>query len=73
MNPALSLQRNSTMWAMSIGLPTRPAGCCVASGPSYAVPVVSIHPGDMEFTLALPARLTAREWVSAAMPPLAAV
>ena len=33
MNPALSEQRNSTILAMSIGLPTRPAGCCMASGP----------------------------------------
>ena len=34
---------------------------------------VSIHPGEMVFTLALPARLIARACVSAAMPPLAAV
>ena len=33
MKPALSEQRYITMLAMSMGLPTRPAGCCVASGP----------------------------------------
>ena len=31
MNPALSEQRNITIFAISIGLPTRPTGCCKAS------------------------------------------
>ena len=34
---------------------------------------VSIQPGEMELTRTRPARLTAREWVRAAIPPLAAV
>jgi len=38
-----------------------------------SLPVVSIHPGEMLLTRAFPARLTASAWVSAAMPPLAAV
>ena len=33
----------------------------------------SIHPGEMELTLALFRSVTARAWVSAAIPPLAAV
>ena len=37
------------------------------------LPVVSIQPGEMELTRTRPARLTASAWVSAAMPPLAAV
>jgi hypothetical protein len=38
-----------------------------------AKPVVSIQPGEMLFTRALPERLTAMAWVRAAIPPLAAV
>ena len=73
MKPALSEQRNSTMLAMSSGLPTRPAGCWSASGPVHTVSPVSIQPGEMLFTRTLPARLTAMAWVRAEMPPLAAV
>ena len=35
--------------------------------------VIDIQPGLMEFTRTFPARLTAIAWVSAAIPPLAAV
>ena len=34
------------MFAMSIGLPTRPAKCWEASGPSYDLDDVSIQPGE---------------------------
>ena len=34
------------MFAMSIGLPTRPAKCWEASGPSYDLDDVSILPGE---------------------------
>ncbi len=73
MKPAMSEQRYITMFAMSMGFPTRPAGCCRASGPSYTWYAVSIHPGEMEFTRTFPAKLAARAWVSAAIPPFAAV
>ena len=46
MKPALSEARYSTMLAMSIGLPTRPAKCWEASGPSYDLDDVSIMPGE---------------------------
>ena len=39
---------------MSSGLPTRPTGCWAASAPSMRESVVSIHPGEMLFTRALP-------------------
>jgi len=61
------------MLAMSIGLPTRPAKCCVASGPLYSLNDVSIQPGDMELTRTRPARLAASACVSAAIPLLAVV
>lgn len=35
--------------------------------------LVSIHPGEMELTRALPDKLMARAWVRAAIPPFAAV
>ena len=66
-------QRKSTIWAMSWGVPTRPAGCCFSSAPKNWDPVVSIQPGEMELTRALSRRLTAKAWVRAAIPPLAAV
>ena len=34
---------------------------------------MSIQPGEMELTRTFPAKLTARAWVRAEMPPLAAV
>ena len=71
--PALSEQRNRTILAMSMGVPTRPAGCCEASAPVYILYEVSIQPGEMELTRIFPARLTARAWVSAEIPPFAAV
>jgi len=69
MKLALFEQRNSAISAMSSGLPTRPTGYCTASAPPMSESVVSIHPGDMLLTGAIPAKLTAMAWVSAAMPP----
>jgi NAD(P)-dependent dehydrogenase (short-subunit alcohol dehydrogenase family) len=39
----------------------------------FIVTAVSIQPGEMLFTRTFPARLTASAWVSAAIPPFAAV
>ena len=41
--------------------------------PYELAPSVPIHPGEMLLTRTLPARLTASAWVSAEIPPLAAV
>ena len=54
-------------------IPTRWTDCCTASAPVYSIKSVSIHPGEIELTRTLPARLTANAWVNAEIPPLAAV
>ena len=66
---------------MSSGVPTRPAGCWPWSrrdsfglrrraGPRQAS--VAIQPGLMQFTRTRGPSLTARAWVKASRPPLAA-
>ena len=66
-------QRKKVVFMMSWGVPMRPARCCWWSGVGKWPAVVSIQPGAMELTRTLPARLTARLWVRAERPPLAAV
>lgn len=52
-----------------------PPACGMLRCVSAAIhPEISVgQPGEMELTRTLPARLTASAWISAVMPPLAAV
>src|SRR5512139_563793 len=67
--------------AISSGLPTLPAGCCLWSASVGFGPCLtlfffqfdtSIHPGLTQFTRTLGPRLKARAWERAKMPPLEA-
>ena len=61
MKPALSLHRYRTISAITVVVPTRPAGCCCLSCFECSeLSVVSIQPGLIQFTRARPARLTAK-------------
>ena len=57
-NPDLSEHKNITIFAMSSGIPPLRTPCCYLSSFENSELVVSIHPGEIQFTLAIPFKVT---------------